>query len=957
MDQKETSVETYLATPENALAAWVGNYGGAIDQSFVEQGKRIAEETAGRGDLEGALALLAKLKMATELLERPLFTAIIWRGQANIFQLYEQYDDSLAATAHAVSLLEQHGTPFDIAVARTSEVGVLGALARIDDAVALANWIRPHFGEADFTFGLATIAINLGKAHSIAWQIDDALREYTVARRLYEKADMPHMVGYLLHDMGLLASQNGDQAAAQAYLTEAYPLLVADENLPYQIKTQFNLAESLLHQGAFEKALAHLKIAREHLAQVPEFVDHGFVDLLEARVRSRLNQREAAEALLNSAYTHFNQTAHHVEAAEALIDLAHLISQSESQERLSESLTHLDEAETQLTAVNLPYFTAWIQLDKAELLFRLGRTSEAARLARLAQQRFAAGGLSFRQAYADVLLADCLSQQGEEADPLYARLLTEFGAQDPLLAVRCHTGLGKRALLDEGWQTAVFHFEQAVTQLDQIRRNLSTHATQSGFLENKQTVADGLLTALQQQTGGRKQLLGWVERFKARALADLLAQQPADPTLTPQLRALLKQREQLASTLDMHIAALHRQSQPVAATQRSAAVAAHDRFQMASMADLRKRVRQLEQQIAQHRSPTTDWRNGTALAPDELHNLLADDAMLIAFYEAAGQLNALTLTNQPDDVVQHSLGISLAEVEQQWRQTQRFLLRPKRPLSTVQPRLAQLWDGLIEPLLPRLQSKARLIVLPHRALFHLPFAAFYDGKNGRYLIDRWTLQLAPSATILGHCQQRTPSSQRALLLGYPSEPDRPDYLPSVQQEIETLAQLLPETAVFFDTEATRENLLNNLADQAIVHLAGHAIYNAQQPLESGMPLKNGRWLRASDLYLRHGVMDGATVVLSGCETGRGRLSGADVLGLTSAFLYAGASSVVSGLWKVDDSATAALMTHFYQQLTSGFAAADALRAAQQTLRNSAEYAAPFYWAPFTLTGASHKLFV
>jgi CHAT domain-containing protein len=117
--------------------------------------------------------------------------------------------------------------------------------------------------------------------------------------------------------------------------------------------------------------------------------------------------------------------------------------------------------------------------------------------------------------------------------------------------------------------------------------------------------------------------------------------------------------------------------------------------------------------------------------------------------------------------------------------------------------------------------------------------------------------------------------------------------------------------------------------------------------------------RAEDGFLyAHEVMSmklrARIVTLSACETGLGRLSrGEGLLGLTRAFLYAGASSVVVSLWSVDQS-TAKIMEHFYRNIAKGIPTAESLRRAKRTLigtrENGISFAHPFLWAPFVLVG-------
>ena len=100
-------------------------------------------------------------------------------------------------------------------------------------------------------------------------------------------------------------------------------------------------------------------------------------------------------------------------------------------------------------------------------------------------------------------------------------------------------------------------------------------------------------------------------------------------------------------------------------------------------------------------------------------------------------------------------------------------------------------------------------------------------------------------------------------------------------------------------------------------------------------------------------LDADLVVLSGCETGRGKLlKGEGLVGLSRAFLAAGARSLVVSLWRVNDRSTSLLMEAFYLNLKEGLGKAEALHQAKLALMKVEEgrYAHPYYWAPFILIG-------
>jgi CHAT domain-containing protein len=107
------------------------------------------------------------------------------------------------------------------------------------------------------------------------------------------------------------------------------------------------------------------------------------------------------------------------------------------------------------------------------------------------------------------------------------------------------------------------------------------------------------------------------------------------------------------------------------------------------------------------------------------------------------------------------------------------------------------------------------------------------------------------------------------------------------------------------------------------------------------------WLAASDVIRLD--LAGALVTLSACESGRNEVyAGDELIGLTRAFLGAGATTLVAGLWLVQDETTAELMENWYKLLSEGVGRATALRNAQLALKD--KYPHPYYWAPFVLIG-------
>lgn len=186
-------------------------------------------------------------------------------------------------------------------------------------------------------------------------------------------------------------------------------------------------------------------------------------------------------------------------------------------------------------------------------------------------------------------------------------------------------------------------------------------------------------------------------------------------------------------------------------------------------------------------------------------------------------------------------------------------------------------------------------------------------------------------------------------------------LPASRAEARAIVEAAPSHSVrqFLDFDASREAAISpELSNYQILHFASHALMNTQTPELSGIVLslldRNGNprngFLTLQDIYNLNLRAD--LVVLSACQTGLGKeIRGEGLIGLTRAFLYAGATRVVSSRWKVDDAATARLMEYFYRaMLRSGLSPSAALRQAQIEISRQPLWASPYYWAGFELQG-------
>ncbi|MBD2554563.1 tetratricopeptide repeat protein [Limnothrix sp. FACHB-708] len=268
--------------------------------------------------------------------------------------------------------------------------------------------------------------------------------------------------------------------------------------------------------------------------------------------------------------------------------------------------------------------------------------------------------------------------------------------------------------------------------------------------------------------------------------------------------------------------------------------------------------------------------------------------------------------------------------------------------------LRQGYDLLIKPIADLLPTEtgSKLIIIPHRELAVVPFAALRD-ESGKFLIDRHTLAFAPSVSVLAEAARRPQTSNGpALVVGNPNPmPDNLNPLQGAEAEARAIAQILNATPLI-GAQATESQVKERIDRAGLLHFATHGVVprTVDGGLESWLALvpggnEDGR-LTIAEIFDRN--LQARLAVLSACDTGRGTVSGEGVIGLARAFLKAGVPTVVASLWKVPDEPTALMMQAFYAERAAGSDPAVALRSAMLQVRE--QYPGPQNWAAFVAIG-------
>ena len=249
-----------------------------------------------------------------------------------------------------------------------------------------------------------------------------------------------------------------------------------------------------------------------------------------------------------------------------------------------------------------------------------------------------------------------------------------------------------------------------------------------------------------------------------------------------------------------------------------------------------------------------------------------------------------------------------------------------------------------------------LIVVPDGALSKTPWAALSETLRIRTVPSLTSLKLITDSPIEYH------NKSGALLVGDPclkkitNKWGNPIYDPLkyARMEVEMIGEIL-KSQTLTGEDATKEAVLQRIASVALVHIAAHGrketgeIVLAPDPRwGSKTPTEEDYILKMSDIQAVK--LRARLVVLSCCHSGQGEVSSEGVVGMARAFLFAGARSVLASLWAIDDEATMMFMKSFYRQLGNGESASVALQKAMKCLRDSHDYSAPKYWAPFVLIG-------
>ena len=286
---------------------------------------------------------------------------------------------------------------------------------------------------------------------------------------------------------------------------------------------------------------------------------------------------------------------------------------------------------------------------------------------------------------------------------------------------------------------------------------------------------------------------------------------------------------------------------------------------------------------------------------------------------------------------------------------------------------------VFKPVENDIKGKKSLVIVPHASLHKLPFAILKNQK-GSYLVSDYAVLTEPSSSSFVLFRKRNTkrpakavqfalgdignkegkSSQKTRELS--SDEDFENFyrggfnpLPGTKNEVKEIKEILDKNNInnetFIETEFTYDNAKKSSPEAGFLHFATHGFISDKFLGHYSGLVTGDNPIFVLDIF--EWSLNARMVVLSACKTGLGHQSyGDDVVGLSRAFMQAGADNLAATLWIVEDQTTRKLMVKFYSNLVQGKTPQESLRIAQLHIMKTKPN--PFFWGPFVVYGKGER---
>jgi CHAT domain-containing protein/tetratricopeptide (TPR) repeat protein len=854
--------------------------------------------------------------------------ALGWLARADALRELGRHGEALAAYDAAAALYQRLGDEVGWARTRVGALGTVRYTGHATEVLAELPRAQEIFRRRELWLRLARLESHAGLLFSAVGRGSEAVAAHgraLAAAELLSPRDSG-LEADMLGNLALAHYQVDEFETAERLHRQAIATFERDGRVEHVARAHRNLARLAVARGHYSAALAAVLPGRRALRQVGRAADAAQLGQIGVDCLIRLNRPAEAAALAADVVDEFEATGARVDAA-ATAGLHGL-----ALNRLGQSaaaLARLAHAEALFGAVEWDSGSANVRLGRAVVLHESGAWAAALREADGVRDELRERGFRARAAEAELVRARALRALGEDAAAAVAvesaLALTRDRAL-PALGYQAWRLQAELAQAQGELPRAVAAYDAAIAQLELVQGRILTEY-RTTFLADKVDVYEAAVD-LRLQRGETELAFELAERARARALVDALA-----GGLDIRVRAESPAQRALVVELD--------------ALRRQHAVAVEAAVPSAEVQPLEREIERLVEELRLVGTADLERLDLLAGRVQVPRAQLGLDSLLLEYFTVGKDLVVFVIDRR---------GLRSARLRGAAARVQRLVRAWQLQVATaagaparrpaLRPAaervLQRLFAELIAPLEPLPADTVRLVVVPHGALHQVPFAALHDGT--RYLVERYEVSRAPSATSLTSClRPRARDTWRSLVAAHSSA----GALPGVLAEADAVAAAFPGEC-WREAEVTVARLRAAAPAADLLHLAAHGVARLDAPAFSYIRLADGPLTALECFELE---LDAALVTLSACESGQGPVvAGDEQIGLPRAFLYAGARAVLYSLWRIDDVATQRLMARFYTSLRAagGRGRAAALRTAQ--LAELTPDSHPFLWAGLTLVG-------
>lgn len=910
-------------------------------------------------DLNAAQVLAERTDQLADVFGDSTSKAFADAGRARVLHHLGRYAQAKELYDRAVTALRAARFTNDAAIIEMHRVFALTQMGSYDEALRAARAARRVLARGEPVY-LAQLETNVGIIYYRLDRYNKALEYYERAREILASSGDETMRAVIDTNRSHVLMELDRHGEALSLLESAAAAMQGAGQKLWAAQTQFHIAYLQFLRGNYNAALTTHYQAREQLmelgsTQLVAWCNHEIAEILLA-----LNAFDDAAESAAAARTSFTELGMPYEAAQATF--VHALA-AIGRQQFEQARSDLNEARQVFAQNNNRPLLALVDTYLAELAIHQNNPSEGAQFAASALRVFAQQKLSTRLAYARLLAARAAYEMGDltkAARMGKTSLESVEGLYAPVVAYQCHHLLGRIERDRKRGSLGLDSFRRAVEVIEKMRGGIAADEFKATFLRDKINAYEDAISAC--LDAGSDEMVAeafkLVESSKSRALADLLARyvrgavRDEAETVAPGLKP--ETRERLSKLIeDLNWYSSQAGLAEDKGDQRSAEVA--DRYRHA-VASCERQIAQLFRRMEIEAPEFAELHRMQAASVADLREALEPGETVIEYFMTGDYVSAFIASRESFSVARRIA--SKSEIERVLStlrfQIEKFNYGPDyveayfgQLRRGTNETLHQLYKSIFAPLEAMLATD-RLIIIPHGALHYVPFHALRDESG--YLIDRFEISYAPSASVLKLCRARHAAAQVAnfkfeisemVALGLAETGT-----PSINEEMDALASLFPGAVMLIGDRATRANLLQAAPHGRFLHLASHGYFRRDNPMFSFLKLADSHLHFYNLLDLK---LNAEMVTLSACHTGVNKVFPGDELhGLVRGFLYAGAPSVIASLWAVSDRSTADFMREMYSHICAGATKRTALRRAQLAIKDA--YGHPYYWAPFVLMG-------